>query len=347
MTTQPRSSAACSNNIDCVHAAKAKALWKSAKEKQHFEDALSQAIEVTQRVSPSNCRQGSSNLEILELKRSQLKKQVQNELSLRDKALQSHASIVESSYFAARDRLQHVPSTLLLRLPHFVINEAFERDAEAVAKASEQVHQLRQSPVAMLNLLSNIAPSFAEQEAVFVAICHASMKLDADFKLHYLLMHFNKIKWIFDQFGTSMGSGVPATMSKSKFIECIQRIDNSVAAENLEYMHDKLADSGDMTFYNFCCAFMYSEVQEPIHEVQSVPVFNNNGKIFCPDGFSPSDADNQQFQESSHSQVAPVPFAVLLFAANVTKSCRSAHRYFLRYNHFKNSFLAPTASESR
>jgi hypothetical protein len=305
-----RSSAAY---IDSMHAAKAKALWKSATEKQHFEEALSQAIEVTQNASPGNCRQGSSNLEILEVKRSQLKRQVQNELSLRDKALESHASIVESFYIAARDRLQHVPSTLLLRLPHFVINKAFERDAEAVVKASEQVHQLRQSPVAMLSLLSNIAPSFAEQEAVFVAICHASMKLDTDFKLHYLLMHFNKIKWIFDQFGTSMGSGLPAIMSKTKFIECIQRIDNSVAAENLESIHDKLADSGDMTFYNFCCAFMYSEAQEPIHEVQSVPVFNNDGKIFCPDGVSPSDADTQQLQESSHSQVATVPFCSFAF----------------------------------
>jgi hypothetical protein len=84
-----------------MHAAKAKALWKSATEKQHFEEALSQAIEVTQNASPGNCRQGSSNLEILEVKRSQLKRQVQNELSLRDKALESHASIVESFYIGA------------------------------------------------------------------------------------------------------------------------------------------------------------------------------------------------------------------------------------------------------
>jgi hypothetical protein len=298
----------CSNYDDCVHAAKSKALWKSAKEKQHFEDALCQAIEATQRVSPDDSRQGCSNREILKQKRSQIKKQVQNELSLRDKALASHASIVQKLYVEARDVLQHIPATLLLRLPHFVISEGFERDAEALAKASEQVHQLKLNPVALLSLLFNIAPSLAEQEAVFVAVCHSSVQSDSEFKLHGLLKHFNKIKWLFDQFGASSGTGFPAIMSKNTFIECIQRIDNSVAAENLEMLHDKLTHSGEMTFYSFCCAFLYSEVQQPNHEVQSVPMFNNYDKLFCPDGTSPADADSRRLQDSSHSQVAPVPF---------------------------------------
>jgi hypothetical protein len=247
-----------------VHAAKSKALWKSAKEKQHFEDALSQAIEATQQVSPDGSRQGCGNREILEQKRSQIKKQVQNELSLRDKALVSHASIVQKLYVEARNALQHIPATLLLRLPNFVISEAFERDAEALAKASELVDQLKLNPVALLSLLFNMAPSFAEQEAVFVAVCHSSLQPHSDFKLHCLLMHFNKIKWLFDQFAASSATALPAIMSKTTFIECIHRIDNSVAAENLEMLHDRLTHSAEMTFHSFCCAFLNSEVQQKL-----------------------------------------------------------------------------------
>ena len=298
--------AALEGSADAVPAAKAQALWKSAKEKQHFETALSHAIELTQHTSAGGSSQDSESVKILEQKRSQIKLQVQNELSLRDRALQSHASLMQALYDEARQRLQHVPADLLLQLPAIFISDSFEQDTKAIFKASEQLDLVKQNPVAMFGQVARLAPSFAVQDAVFVACFHAVMMLASETaKLPHLLTHFNKLRWVFEQFSDSVGSGLPSIMSKSKFIECAQRVCCSLAHETkLLQLYDALSDAGEMSFHNFCCAFLHSEPQEPVNEVRSVPFFDCGDNIFDLGGRMEIGADKEPLTTSG-SQVCP------------------------------------------
>jgi hypothetical protein len=286
---------------DCVHTAKAQALWKSSKEKQHYESALSKAILMSQQ-SPLGCQsQGNENINILEQKRSQLKFQVQSELSLRDKALESHASIARSIYHDACARSQHQLADLRLQLPPIVISDAFEQDSELILKASQQLELLHENPAAVFCAVANMAPSFASQDAVFVAVCHAENNSGSFAKLHHRLIHFNKIKWIFDQFCDASNSTLPSMMSKSKFVKCIQRLGSLAAMEKLEEFYDTLCDSGQMSYHQFCCAFLFSESKVPDHEVQSIPLFNDLENMFHFRS-TKSDFAHDPLQ-NSHSQV--------------------------------------------
>jgi hypothetical protein len=288
--------------------AKAQALWTSAKEKQHYESALSHAIELTQQSSPGGSTQEMESVKLLEQKRSRLKQQVQNELSLRDRALLSHASIVQSLYEEARARLQHIPADLLLHLPNMFISDAFERDVKALFKAGEQIQLVKQSPVAMLGEVSRVAPSLAAQDAVFVAMHHAeSVSVCDTANVPHFLIHFNKIKWLFEQFSFNQGNGLPPVMSKSKFIECTKRVCCSSAPENqLMQLYDALIDVGDMTFHHFCCAFLHSECPDPVSEVQSIPFFGGDDNLFHLGGSNPSIAVKES-SINSDSQVFTSP----------------------------------------
>jgi hypothetical protein len=224
-------------------------------------------------------------MDVLEQKRSQLKLQVQNELSLRDKALESYYSIVQSLYLEARTRLQHAPkdsaTDFRLQLPAVVISDEFEKDAGSVIKASDQLQLKQTSAAAIFCEVANVAPCFSSQEAVFVAVCHAQATLGNTVKLPQLLIHFNKIKWIFEKFCDSFDGGRTPIMSKTKFVECVQRIGcSSAKAEKLERLFDILSDKEGMSYVHFCCAFSLSEFQAPVQEAQSVQMFNDDENIF-------------------------------------------------------------------
>ncbi len=205
---------------------------------------------------------------------------MQNELSLRDKALESHASIVRSLYHDARTRSQQKFADLRLQLPPIVVSDAFEEDTESILKASEQLELLNENPAAVFCAVANMAPSFASQDAVFVAVCYAENNSGSSAKLHHRLIHFNKIKWLFDQFCDASNSALLSVMSKSNFVKCIQRLGSLVAVETLEQFYDTLCDSGAMSYHQFCCAFLFSESQGPVHEMQSIPLFNDSENMF-------------------------------------------------------------------
>jgi hypothetical protein len=270
-------------------------------EKQRYESALSQAIELTQLASPGGHHQVGDGIHLLEQKRSQLKLQVQNELSLRYRALESHSSMVQSLYHAACVRLQSVPPNLLLRLPHLVISDDFSQGAGSILKASDRLQLLKRSPVAMFSAVAEIAPSFAVQDAVFVAVFHMASASIKETQVSLLLTHFHKLKWLFEQFSDKTSYGLPSFMSKTKFIDCIQRIGCLVPANNLEQLYDALTDSDQMSFLQFCCSFMHTESQELIQEVQSIPVFANRGDSLHLGSVLPSDLEGPL--QISHSQV--------------------------------------------
>jgi hypothetical protein len=277
----------------------------SAKEKQHFETALSHAIELTQQSSPGCSSQDSEDVQILERKRSQIKQQVQNELSLRDRALLSHASIVQSLYDEARARLKSIPVDFLLHLPNIFVSDIFEQDRKAIIKAGEQLALVKHSPVAMLAEVSRIAPSFAVQDAVFVAMHHAMDLASDEPNYPYFLIHFNKIKWLFEKFSVSEGRGSAPVMSKSKFIECTTRICCSDAPENkLVQLYDALNDTGEMAFHHFCCAFLHSEPQQHINEVHSISFFRGDDHLLHLGG-SVQDSTARESIKTSDAQVVP------------------------------------------
>jgi hypothetical protein len=269
--------------------------------------ALSQAIELTQQSSPCGSGRESENVKILEQKRSHLKHQMQNELSLRDRALLSHASIVQSLYEEAHARLQHIPADLLLRLPNIFISDAFEQDAKAIFKAGEVLDLAKQSPVAMLADIARIAPSFAAQDAVFVAMHHATMVSAGEkTQFPYFLVHFNQIKWLFQQFSCNEGSSLPLLMSKPKFVECMTRMCSTIAPENkLVQLYDALADTGEMAFHHFCCAFLHSEEYEPANEVQSISVFGGDDNLLHLGG-SIQDSAAIEYIDNRSCQVLPI-----------------------------------------
>ena len=272
---------------------------------------------------------------MLEKKRSQLKSQALNELSLRDKALESHASLVKSLYQDARARLQHTPAKLLLQLPPVFISDAFEQDVAAITKASDKLQSLKSSPVAIFGAITHIAPSLAVQDAVFVAVSHAGISGSSN-ELPALVTHFHKIKWLFERFSEGANSSLPSFISKPKFVECLQRIGCSSAAGALEQLYDALTGAGIMSFLHFCCAFLPPASQAHMGDitgVQSIILFNERDNAFHPTHISGIDAatafasqvdtDHEQLQ-SNHSQVLSLSSLLLYIerGGNVDHPCR-------------------------
>lgn len=206
---------------------------------------------------------------------------MKNELSLRDKALDSYASMVLPLHHDALARLQQqAPSIMRLQLPRIVISDSFEQNAESMLKAGDQLDLLKQNPAAIFGAVEQIAPTFAVQDAVFAAIGHAETALGRTTKLPELLVHFNKIKWLFEQFCETSSRDLSSVLHKNKFVECMQRFGCSAAEDMLEQLYETLSDAGEMSYHHFCCAFQLSEPQKPAHEVQSIPLFIDDETIF-------------------------------------------------------------------
>jgi hypothetical protein len=330
-------------------------LWKSSKEKQHYEKALSQAIVLTQQITPNQLssgsqRQGCNNIDILEQKRSQVQQQMKNELSLRDKALDSYASMVLPLHHDALARLQQqAPSIVRLQLPRIVVSDSFEQNAELILKAGDHLNLLKQNPAAIFGAVEQIAPTFAVQDALFAAIGHADTALGGAAKLPQLLVHFNKIKWLFDQFSETSSSGLSSIMHKNKFIECMQRFGCSDAEYALEHLYETLSDAGEMSYHHFCCAFQPSEPQKPTHEVQSIPLFIDEETIFHI-GNTHVDFGNDSVPQSC-SQVMSILICLITDDTGNSSYSRFYRRLALhcclKCNLFKKPCRYPTASVSR
>ncbi len=247
---------------------------------------------------------------------------------------------------------QQAPSVMRLQLPRIVISDSFEQNAELILKAGDHMDLLKQNPAAIFGAVEQIAPTFAVQDAVFAAIGHAETALGGTAKLPQLLVHFNKIKWLFDQFCETSSRGpspLSSIVQKNKFIECMQRFGCSAAEEALEQLYETLSDAGEMSYHHFCCAFQLSEPQKPAHEVQSIPLFIDHETIFHI-GNTHVDFGNDTFPQSYSQVMSIFIFLITNDAGNTSFSQfyrRLALRCCLKCNLFKKPYRHPTASVAR